>query len=91
MADLKIEKALATGADYIVSTDYSCLMHLKAYADKQKLPIQVMHLADLMAKVCLNYGNFSEIENKYLTIKSVVYLCLPPLLFKHIVRCYFIY
>ncbi|HET8963505.1 MAG TPA: (Fe-S)-binding protein [Chitinophagales bacterium] len=50
MADLKIEKALATGADYIVSTDYSCLMHLKAYIERQKLPIQVMHLADLMAK-----------------------------------------
>lgn len=50
MADLKIEKALETGAEYIVSTDYSCLMHLKAYIDKQKLSIKVMHLADLLAK-----------------------------------------
>lgn len=50
MADQKIENAIATGADYIVSTDYSCLMHLKAYIEKQNLNIKVMHIADLLAK-----------------------------------------
>jgi L-lactate dehydrogenase complex protein LldE len=50
MADMKVEYAIATGADYIVSTDYSCLMHLDAYIKKQNKQIQVMHIADLLAK-----------------------------------------
>ncbi len=50
MAESKIENAIATGADYIVSTDYSCLMHLQAFAEKQHKNIKVMHLADLLAK-----------------------------------------
>ncbi|MEZ5013339.1 MAG: (Fe-S)-binding protein [Chitinophagales bacterium] len=50
MADAKIKDAIASGADYIVSTDYSCLMHLQAYIEKQKMPIQVLHIADLLAK-----------------------------------------
>jgi L-lactate dehydrogenase complex protein LldE len=41
---------LAAGAEYIISTDVSCLMHLKAYADKQNLPIKTLHLADVLAK-----------------------------------------
>lgn len=50
MADAKVEDALRTGAEYIVSTDYSCLMHIAAYAQKQQKQIGVMHLADLLAK-----------------------------------------
>lgn len=49
MAEQKIDNAIATGAEYIVSTDASCLMHLQAYIDKQKLPIKTIHIVDLLA------------------------------------------
>ncbi|WP_205501057.1 MULTISPECIES: (Fe-S)-binding protein [Hymenobacteraceae] len=49
MAEQKVENALSTGAEYIVSTDTSCLMHLDAYARKQNKPIKVMHIADVLA------------------------------------------
>ncbi|GAA4425196.1 (Fe-S)-binding protein [Pontibacter saemangeumensis] len=49
MAEQKVENALATGADFIVSTDTSCLMHLEAYIQKQKKPIKTMHIADVLA------------------------------------------
>ena len=40
---------METGAEYIISTDYSCLMHMEGYVKKQKLPIKVMHIADVLA------------------------------------------
>ncbi|WP_439883522.1 (Fe-S)-binding protein [Pontibacter sp. MBLB2868] len=49
MAEQKVENAIATGADYIVSTDSSCLMHLEAYIQKQNKPIRTMHIADVLA------------------------------------------
>jgi len=49
MADQKVENAIKTGAEYIVSTDASCLMHLQAYIDKQKLPIKTIHIVDVLA------------------------------------------
>lgn len=49
MAEQKVDNALATGADYIISTDSSCLMHLQAYINKQKKPIKTMHIADVLA------------------------------------------
>ncbi|RDV12015.1 (Fe-S)-binding protein [Pontibacter diazotrophicus] len=49
MAEQKVENAIATGADYIVSTDSSCLMHLEAYIQRQNKPIKTMHIADVLA------------------------------------------
>lgn len=49
MADQKISNALATGADYIISTDHSCLMHLDGYIRHNNLKLQTMHLADVLA------------------------------------------
>ena len=49
MAQQKVEHALATGANYIVSTDVSCLMHLEAYIRREKLAIKTMHIADVLA------------------------------------------
>jgi L-lactate dehydrogenase complex protein LldE len=49
MAEQKVENALATGAEYIVSTDLSCLMHLDAYIRKHHLGIRCMHIADILA------------------------------------------
>lgn len=49
MAQQKIENALETEAEYIVSTDLSCLMHLEGYINKNKLPIKVIHIVDILA------------------------------------------
>ena len=49
MADQKLTNALATGAEYIISTDLSCLMQISGYAKAQQLPIRTMHIADVLA------------------------------------------
>jgi L-lactate dehydrogenase complex protein LldE len=49
MTEQKVEFALKTGAEYIVSTEASCLMNIEAYIKKQKLPIKTIHLADVLA------------------------------------------
>ena len=49
MAEQKVHSAIATGAEYIVSTDSSCLMHQYAYIKKHKLPIKVSHIVDILA------------------------------------------
>ncbi|RYZ22034.1 MAG: (Fe-S)-binding protein [Chitinophagaceae bacterium] len=49
MGEQKVENALATGADYLISTDLSCLMHLQGYIDGRGAPIKTMHLADVLA------------------------------------------
>jgi len=54
MAQQKVDNALAVGAEYIISTDVSCLLHLQSYIDKNGLPIKTMHLADVLT---LGWGN----------------------------------
>jgi L-lactate dehydrogenase complex protein LldE len=49
MVDQKVDNALKTGADYIISTDLSCLMHIDGYIRKKEFPIQTMHIADVLA------------------------------------------
>ena len=49
MAEKKVQNALATGVDYIVSTEASCLMNINGYIAKHKLPIKGVHLADILA------------------------------------------
>ena len=49
MAEQKVNHALETGADYLISTDMSCLMHLDGYIRHKKLPIKTMRLADVLA------------------------------------------
>jgi len=49
MAEKKILNALATGAEYIVSTEASCLMNINGYSKKHNLPIKGIHLADILA------------------------------------------
>jgi L-lactate dehydrogenase complex protein LldE len=49
MAEQKVKHALETGAEYIISTDSSCLMHQQAYIDKHKLPMKTMHIIDVLA------------------------------------------
>ena len=49
MADQKINHARDTGAQYMISTDLSCLMHLDGYAKNKGVPITTMHIADVLA------------------------------------------
>jgi L-lactate dehydrogenase complex protein LldE len=49
MTEQKVESAMKTGAEYIVSTEASCLMNIEAYIKKQKLPIKTIHLVDILA------------------------------------------
>lgn len=49
MGEQKVENAIATGAEYIISTDLSCLMHLQGYIDNKNYDIRTLHLADVLA------------------------------------------
>lgn len=49
MTEQKVENALKTGAEYIISTEASCLMNIEAYIKKQELQIKTLHLADILA------------------------------------------
>lgn len=49
MGEQKVENAIATQAEYIVSTDHSCLMHLQGYIDSKGYSIKTMHIADVLA------------------------------------------
>lgn len=49
MASMKVENALKTEAEYIVSTESSCLLHQQGYIDKHKLPIKTIHIIDILA------------------------------------------
>lgn len=49
MAEQKINHALATGAEYMISTDLSCLMHIQGVIDKKELSLKTMHIADVLA------------------------------------------
>lgn len=49
MAEKKVQNALASGAEYIISTEASCLMNINGYILKHKLPLKGIHLADVLA------------------------------------------
>ena len=49
MADQKVNNALETGAEYIISTDLSCLMQIDGLIKKKNIPLKTMHIADVLA------------------------------------------
>ena len=49
MAEQKLTNISATGANYVVSTDCSCLMQLGGIIKNKNLPIETLHLADILA------------------------------------------
>ena len=49
MGDQKTNNAKATGANYIISTDMSCLMHIDGCIKHKSSGLQVLHLADVLA------------------------------------------
>jgi len=49
MGEQKVENALATGAEYLISTDLSCLMHLQGYINNKGYNLKTLHVADVLA------------------------------------------
>lgn len=49
MGDQKITNAAATGAEYLISTDMSCLMHIDGCNKHKGAGLKVLHLADVLA------------------------------------------
>lgn len=50
MAEQKVNYALETGADYIVSTDSSCLLQLQSFIKKHNHKIKTKHIMDILAE-----------------------------------------
>jgi L-lactate dehydrogenase complex protein LldE len=50
MGEVRCEVAKETGAEYIVSNDSSCLMHLQGLLDRQGAPMKTIHLAEILAQ-----------------------------------------
>ncbi|MGD0539711.1 MAG: (Fe-S)-binding protein [Verrucomicrobiota bacterium] len=49
MGEVKISLAEQTQAEYIVSNDSSCLMHIQGLMDRQHKPTKTIHLAEILA------------------------------------------
>lgn len=49
MGDQKVTNAAATGAEYLISTDMSCLMHIDGCNKHKGAGLKVLHLADVLA------------------------------------------
>lgn len=50
MAKDKVQDAMDSGAEILISTDSSCIMHLESYIRKQNLPLRTMHLVDVLSQ-----------------------------------------
>jgi L-lactate dehydrogenase complex protein LldE len=48
MGEVKCSSALETGAEYVVSNDASCNMHIQGLADRQRLALRTIHLAEVL-------------------------------------------
>jgi L-lactate dehydrogenase complex protein LldE len=49
MGETKSASALDTGAEYLVSNDSSCLMHLQGLLNRRKQKLKTIHLAEVLA------------------------------------------
>lgn len=47
--DEKIDCILGSGADTVVSSDMGCLMNIRGVLGRRKIPVKVMHIAELLA------------------------------------------
>ena len=45
----KVKDHMATGAEYIVGADSSCLMHMQGVIKREHLPIQIIHIVEILA------------------------------------------
>ena len=51
MNEVKCASIIATGADYVVSNDSSCLMQIQGMLDRQKSKVRSLHLAEVLARI----------------------------------------
>jgi L-lactate dehydrogenase complex protein LldE len=49
MGSDKLNRHIATGAEYITGPDSSCLMHMQGIAKRQKMPIKFIHVVQILA------------------------------------------
>lgn len=49
MGEVKCASALETDADFLVSSDSSCLMHLQSLLSRKKEKLKTIHLAEILA------------------------------------------
>ncbi|MFO0948143.1 MAG: (Fe-S)-binding protein [Planctomycetota bacterium] len=49
MGDIKVENIVASGADWVVSGDASCLMHIGGILERRNLRPKPIHLAEVLA------------------------------------------
>ena len=48
LADQKLREAIYADAEYLITNDIACHLHLDSYAKKQGLPIKVIHIVDVL-------------------------------------------
>jgi Fe-S oxidoreductase len=56
----KLDNAQATGALVIVTDNQGCIMHLRGGCDAEGRPLQVLHLAELVAERLASLGTARE-------------------------------
>jgi len=44
----RIQDHLLNGAEVITGTDMSCLMHMEGIIRRQKLPLRIMHISEIL-------------------------------------------
>lgn len=49
MGQDKLKHHIDTGAEYITGADSSCMLHMQGIVDRQKLPIQFIHVAQILS------------------------------------------
>ncbi len=49
LAERKFNDIMESGAEYFVTNDISCLMHLDGFAKKHDIPVRVAHIADVLS------------------------------------------
>ena len=50
MGEDKVGWIQSSGARYVIASDVGCLMHIRGLLERNQVPIQTMHLAELLAK-----------------------------------------
>ena len=49
MAKSKVDNIIKTGAEFVTSTDSSCLMHIGGYMSKNGVKVKTIHIAQILA------------------------------------------
>ncbi len=49
MVKAKTEGVVKTGAEFVTACDTGCLMNIQGYADREKIPVKTIHLAEILA------------------------------------------